>query len=63
MVVLALRELGGTIVAGEVAERGGAEAAAEASWSIATSLLRDIGIALGVTGAAAALTGLLLRRR
>jgi hypothetical protein len=62
LLVLAVRELGGTIVADEVAERGGAEAAAEASWSIATSLLRDVGIAVAATGAVAALVGLLSRR-
>jgi hypothetical protein len=62
LLILGLRELAGAIVADEVADRGGAEAAAEASWSIATSLLRDIGFAVAGAGAIAAVMGLVARR-
>jgi hypothetical protein len=62
LVMLVLRKLGGPIVGREVAARSGSEAAAEASWSIGTSLLRDIALGVVGVGAVAGLAGVVARR-
>ena len=63
LLVLGLREVGGGIVAGEVAQRGGAEDAARAAWSVGTSLLEQIAIGMAIAGAVSAAIGLAARAR
>jgi hypothetical protein len=63
LLLIGLRELGGTVVADEVGRRGGAEEAASAAWAVGTSLLREIAIGVGVAGAAALTFGLVARAR
>jgi hypothetical protein len=63
LLLVALRELGGSFVAGEVARRGGGEDAAGAAWSVGTSLLGEIAIGLAIAGALSAAFGLVARAR
>jgi hypothetical protein len=63
LLLLGFRALAGALVAGEIAQRGGAEEAARAAWSVGTSLLEQIAIGMAVAGAAAAVGGLLARPR
>jgi hypothetical protein len=61
--LLALRELAGEVVVGDLARTPDAEAAGAAAWSIATSLLVQLAVAVMVLGALVVAGGWFLGRR
>ncbi|MEA2451153.1 MAG: hypothetical protein QOG63_3085 [Thermoleophilaceae bacterium] len=63
LLLLAGRSLAGAAIADELARRGRAEEAAQATWSIATSRLKEIATGLALTGAASAAIGLAAKAR
>jgi hypothetical protein len=62
LAVLGIREVAGVVVADELAQRGAAEPAVEATWSVATSLLQELATGVLAAGAAALVLGLVGRR-
>jgi hypothetical protein len=63
LALLGFRALAGSFVTDEIARRGAAEDAAQAAWSVGTSLLEEIAIGLALAGGAATVGGLLARPR